>query len=180
MVGVALALIASHRWSVLTLHLDGSVAWTRSHQLGYFVGAIGHTRSDFGGRLLRVRSPRIAQRERDGVPHFRQLAAHFSSEQRCRRASSRGCVSCVVRVSLSACSHQPVNQQRSQDHSSFYDLLVEGGDVEQVHPVVQHSDDRGAQETPDDAAPPAGERGPAHHRRRDRVQLEAASSRWLM
>ena len=39
-VGAELALIASQRWSALTLHLNGAAAWTRSHQLGYFVGAI--------------------------------------------------------------------------------------------------------------------------------------------
>ncbi|OLE63362.1 MAG: hypothetical protein AUG04_05735 [Deltaproteobacteria bacterium 13_1_20CM_2_69_21] len=38
--GAELTLIASQRWSALTLHLNGALAVTRSHQLGYFAGAI--------------------------------------------------------------------------------------------------------------------------------------------
>ncbi len=34
------AIIASQRWQALTVHLDGSVAWTRAQALGLFGGAI--------------------------------------------------------------------------------------------------------------------------------------------
>ncbi len=34
------ALIVSQRWPDLTVHLNGALAWTRAHRLGFFVGAI--------------------------------------------------------------------------------------------------------------------------------------------
>jgi hypothetical protein len=34
------ALIVSQRWEALTIHLNGAVAWTRSHSFGYFGGII--------------------------------------------------------------------------------------------------------------------------------------------
>ncbi len=42
--GTQVAVIVSHRWTDLTLHLDGALAWTRTQRLGLFAGAIleGH------------------------------------------------------------------------------------------------------------------------------------------
>ena len=39
-VGAQGAVIVSHRWSELTLHLNAAAAWTRAHRLGLFGGVI--------------------------------------------------------------------------------------------------------------------------------------------
>jgi len=39
-VGAQEAIIVSQRWPDLTVHLNGAVAWTRAHRLGFFGGAI--------------------------------------------------------------------------------------------------------------------------------------------
>jgi hypothetical protein len=38
--GAQAAVIASQRWDLLTIHLNGAVGWTRTHDLGLFAGAI--------------------------------------------------------------------------------------------------------------------------------------------
>src|SRR5690606_19871802 len=56
-----------------------------------------------------------------------------------------------------------VEQERRQDHTPLHDLLVEARDVQQVHAVVDDTDDQGADERAPHPAAPAGERGAAHH-----------------
>src|SRR6266702_8144529 len=70
-----------------------------------------------------------------------------------------------------AAALEGVEQHCAQDHEAEDDLLGVALHPGEVHAVLDHGDDEGADEGAQDPALAAGEGGAAHHHRRDRVEL---------